>query len=114
MKRDFLVISTMMLAVYAVVSSFCVPPDKLCHESSLSSIAAMPSGSRGWSGPTRVVHYSPRRAADCLIHEINTRRFTPGVRLTPGCCACSTPASKVFTTECVSGSDSFNFLDSSP
>ena len=31
MKRDFLVISTMMLAVYAVVSSFWVPPDKLPH-----------------------------------------------------------------------------------
>jgi hypothetical protein len=30
------------------------------HESSLQASLAMPSGSRGWSGPTRVVHDSPR------------------------------------------------------
>jgi hypothetical protein len=29
MKRDFLVISTVMLTVYAVVSNFLVTPDKL-------------------------------------------------------------------------------------
>jgi hypothetical protein len=31
-----------------------------CHESALRSFLAMLGGPRGWSGPTRVVHHSPR------------------------------------------------------
>ena len=62
-EGDFLVTPHVLIAHENKARRFTLAGFR--HESFLRSIVAMPSGSRGWSGPTRVVRrLTTRRVAD--------------------------------------------------
>ena len=78
-EGDFLVTPHVLIAHENKARRFTLAGFR--HESFLRSIVAMPSGSRGWSGPARVVHNSPRAGLFLSSAEI---RLTSATRQVSG------------------------------